>query len=69
MSKIPRPIDDSAQNALAMAVLNAIRNPVILVNENGYVSFANWEAEAFGASAAHLGRQRWQHSFHSAARF
>ena len=55
----PRPIDDNAQNALAMAVLNAIRNPVILVNENGYVSFANWEAEAFfGASAAHLGRQK-----------
>ncbi|URK87912.1 nitrogen regulation protein NR(II) [Rhizobium sp. RCAM05350] len=46
-----------AVNSLPMAVLNAIQNPVILVDENGLVAFANWEAEAFfGASANHLAR-------------
>lgn len=46
-------------NALAMAVLNSIQHPVILVNESGLIAFANWEAEAFfGASAAHLARYR-----------
>ena len=40
-----------------MAVLNAIQNPVILVDEKGFVAFANWEAEAFfGASANYLAR-------------
>ena len=34
-------------NDLSMAVLNAIQNPVILVDENGFVAFANWEAESF----------------------
>ncbi|RVP86317.1 two-component sensor histidine kinase, partial [Sinorhizobium meliloti] len=29
-------------NDLSMAVLNAIQNPVILVDENGFVAFANW---------------------------
>ncbi|ASQ04243.1 nitrogen regulation protein NR(II) [Sinorhizobium meliloti WSM1022] len=44
-------------NDLSMAVLNAIQNPVILVDENGFVAFANWEAESFfGASANHLAR-------------
>ncbi|MCF3638674.1 PAS domain-containing protein, partial [Rhizobium sp. TRM95111] len=44
-------------NDLAMAVLNAIQNPVILVNETGKISFANWEAESFfGASANYLAR-------------
>ncbi|MBP1886931.1 two-component system sensor histidine kinase NtrB [Sinorhizobium mexicanum] len=44
-------------NDLSMAVLNAIQNPVILVDENGLVAFANWEAESFfGASANHLAR-------------
>ncbi|MGO4351217.1 nitrogen regulation protein NR(II) [Rhizobium sp. RAF36] len=44
---------------VAMAVLNAIQNPVIMVDEQGLVAFANWEAEAFfGASASHLARYR-----------
>ncbi len=45
--------------ALAMAVLNSVQNPVILVDSAGKVAFANWEAEAFfGASAAHLAKHR-----------
>lgn len=44
-------------DAMALTVLNAIQNPVILVNEEGRIAFANWEAEAFfGASASHLAR-------------
>ncbi|MDF1634120.1 nitrogen regulation protein NR(II) [Mycoplana sp. MJR14] len=44
-------------NGLAMAVLNAIQHPVILVDEAGHIAFANWEAESFfGASASHLSR-------------
>jgi two-component system nitrogen regulation sensor histidine kinase GlnL len=44
---------------MAMAVLNAIQNPVVMVDEGGFIVFANWEAEAFfGASAAHLSRYR-----------
>jgi len=47
----------NAVNELAMGVLNAIQNAVILVDENGYIAFANWEAEAFfGASASYLAR-------------
>ncbi|MGV2099130.1 two-component system sensor histidine kinase NtrB [Rhizobium sp. 21-4511-3d] len=46
-------------SGVAMAVLNAIQNPVIMVDEAGLVAFANWEAEAFfGASASHLARYR-----------
>lgn len=46
-------------NSLAMAVLNSVQNPVILVDAEGLVAFANWEAESFfGASAAHLARNR-----------
>lgn len=42
---------------LALAVLNSVQNPVILVDLAGHVAFANWEAEAFfGASAAQLAR-------------
>ena len=42
---------------LAKSVLNAIQNAVILVDEEGYIAFANWEAESFfGASAAYLAR-------------
>ncbi|MCA1406826.1 nitrogen regulation protein NR(II) [Ensifer sp. IC3342] len=49
------PAEDA--NDLSMAVLNAIQNPVILVDERGLVAFANWEAESFfGASANHLAR-------------
>lgn len=48
-----------AGGTVAMAVLNAIQNPVIMVDESGFVVFANWEAEAFfGASASHLARYR-----------
>ena len=44
-------------NELAIGVLNAIQNAVILVDEDGYIAFANWEAEAFfGASASYLSR-------------
>lgn len=51
--------DPAANNALAMAVLNAVQNPVVLVDAEGFIAFANWEAEAFfGASAAHLARYR-----------
>ena len=47
----------NTRNALAMAVLNAIQNPVVMVNEAGLMTFANWEGEAFfGASASHLAR-------------
>jgi two-component system nitrogen regulation sensor histidine kinase GlnL len=49
----------SSGNGLAMAVLNAIQNPVVMVDANGHIAFANWEAEAFfGASASHLARYR-----------
>ncbi|MBB3964517.1 two-component system sensor histidine kinase NtrB [Rhizobium metallidurans] len=48
-----------AGSAVAMAVLNAIQNPVIMVDDAGLVAFANWEAEAFfGASASHLARYK-----------
>ena len=51
--------DSASGNGLAMAVLNAIQNPVVMVDVNGHIVFANWEAEAFfGASAAHLARYR-----------
>src|SRR3546814_15857520 len=44
-------------DALALAVLNSVQNPVILVEASGNVAFANWEAEAFfGVSASHLAR-------------
>ncbi len=50
---------DHAGGSVAMAVLNAIQNPVVMVDESGFVVFANWEAEAFfGASASHLARYR-----------
>ncbi|MGX5665998.1 two-component system sensor histidine kinase NtrB [Rhizobium daejeonense] len=46
-------------NGLAMAVLNSVQNPVVMVDTNGHIAFANWEAEAFfGASAAHLSRYK-----------
>ncbi|MDQ0453705.1 two-component system sensor histidine kinase NtrB [Rhizobium paknamense] len=49
----------AGNNALAMAVLNAIQNPVVMVDQEGFIAFANWEAEAFfGASASHLARYR-----------
>ena len=48
---------EAAVNELAMGVLNAIQNAVILVDQEGYIAFANWEAEAFfGASAGHLSK-------------
>ncbi|MBB3394418.1 MULTISPECIES: nitrogen regulation protein NR(II) [unclassified Rhizobium] len=55
---VPSSIDNGG-SAVAIAVLNAIQNPVVMVNEAGLVAFANWEAEAFfGASAAHLARYK-----------
>jgi len=51
------PPSDGTGNAVAMAVLNAIQNPVVMVNAEGLIAFANWEAEAFfGVSASHLAR-------------
>nr|WP_316655050.1 nitrogen regulation protein NR(II) [uncultured Gellertiella sp.] len=48
---------DTSTDALAATVLNAIRNPVIMVDQVGIIRFANGEAEAFlAASAAHLAR-------------
>jgi PAS domain-containing protein len=53
------PSSGHAGSAVAMAVLNAIQNPVVMVDEAGFVAFANWEAEAFfGASASHLARYK-----------
>lgn len=50
---------DHTGSAVAMSVLNAIQNPVVMVNDAGLIAFANWEAEAFfGASASHLARYR-----------
>jgi two-component system, NtrC family, nitrogen regulation sensor histidine kinase GlnL len=41
-----------------LAVLNAIQHPVIMVDGDGNLAFANWEAESFfGASATHLAKQ------------
>ncbi|CAN7307001.1 MULTISPECIES: two-component system sensor histidine kinase NtrB [Neorhizobium] len=58
MSKSPAQ-DATIGNALAMAVLNSVQNPVILVDAVGKVAFANWEAEAFfGASAPHLAKNK-----------
>jgi two-component system, NtrC family, nitrogen regulation sensor histidine kinase GlnL len=43
--------------SMALSVLNAIQNPVIMLNGDGYIVFANWEAEAFfGVSASHMTR-------------
>ena len=43
----------------AGVVLNAIRHPVIMVDESGRITFANWEAESFfGASRSHLSRRK-----------
>ncbi|MDI7863241.1 nitrogen regulation protein NR(II) [Rhizobiaceae bacterium n13] len=56
-SKSDKPAESFSGDAMAMTVLNAIQNPVILVDEDGRIAFANWEAESFfGASAAHLAR-------------
>ncbi|AYG66198.1 MULTISPECIES: nitrogen regulation protein NR(II) [unclassified Rhizobium] len=50
---------DNTANSMAMAVLNAIQNAVVMVDEAGLIAFANWEAEAFfGASASHLSRYK-----------
>ncbi|RCW24888.1 PAS/PAC sensor signal transduction histidine kinase [Ciceribacter lividus] len=50
---------ETRDNSLALTVLNAIQNPVILVDAGGFVTFANWEAESFfGASASHLARHQ-----------
>ncbi|MBB6487500.1 two-component system sensor histidine kinase NtrB [Rhizobium lusitanum] len=58
-SKSSSGAEGDAANSVAMAVLNAIQNPVIMVDEAGLVAFANWEAEAFfGASASHLSRYK-----------
>jgi two-component system nitrogen regulation sensor histidine kinase GlnL len=48
---------EASPEMLASTVLNAIRNPVVMVDESGIVRFANGEAEHFfAASAAHLAR-------------
>jgi two-component system nitrogen regulation sensor histidine kinase GlnL len=51
--------DAAHGQALAMAVLNSVQNPVILVDQAGVIAFANWEAETFfGASASHLAKHK-----------
>ncbi len=51
--------EENLSNGVAMAVLNAIQHPVVMVDADGHIAFANWEAEAFfGASASHLARYR-----------
>lgn len=58
-SKSSSGVGESAGNSVAMAVLNAIQNPVVMVDEGGLIAFANWEAEVFfGASASHLSRYK-----------
>jgi two-component system nitrogen regulation sensor histidine kinase GlnL len=52
-------IDQEQEFDQAKFVLNAIRHPVIMINEDDHISFANWEAESFfGASSSHLARNR-----------
>jgi two-component system nitrogen regulation sensor histidine kinase GlnL len=52
-------VDLAASEQSANSVLNAIRHPVIMVDEDNFISFANWEAESFfGASRAHLSRRQ-----------
>ncbi|AMM84642.1 nitrogen regulation protein NR(II) [Martelella sp. AD-3] len=47
-----------AAEMVALEVLNAIQNPVVLIEKNGRISYTNWEAEVFfGASAAHLAKK------------
>ncbi len=59
MTSNPTPQDNATGNALAMAVLNSVQNPVVLVDAEGRVAFANWEAEAFfGSSAAYLAKNK-----------
>jgi two-component system, NtrC family, nitrogen regulation sensor histidine kinase GlnL len=60
MSDLPaNAFGDGENGVLALSVLNAMQNPVILVNEKGFIAFANWQAEAFfGASASHLARYK-----------
>lgn len=54
VSTDPAPADKAAN-----VVLNAILHPVIMVNEEGLISFANWEAESFfGAGRDHLFQRR-----------
>ncbi|MCM2292863.1 nitrogen regulation protein NR(II) [Allorhizobium sp. BGMRC 0089] len=51
--------EGASGNDMAMAMLNAIQNPVVMVDAEGLIVFANWEAEAFfGASASHLARYK-----------
>ena len=55
--KTSGPPPGQSEQELSLTVLNAIQNPVIMVDERSHIAFANWEAEAFfGASAAHLAR-------------
>jgi len=56
--KPAKPVDPKEPD-IASAVLNAIQHPVIMVNAEDKVCFANWEAEAFfAASASHLARNK-----------
>ncbi|MGF9561905.1 nitrogen regulation protein NR(II) [Neorhizobium sp. JUb45] len=59
MTSKPTPQDNATGNTLAMAVLNSVQNPVILVDAEGKVAFANWEAESFfGSSASYLAKNK-----------
>ncbi len=58
MNTVGAPGTDESTEA-ANTVLNAIRHPVIMVDEAGRITFANWEAESFfGASRVYLSRRK-----------
>ena len=58
MSMTETPSTDFGAEA-AHVVLDAIRHPVIMVDVENHISFANWEAESFfGASRAQLSRRK-----------
>lgn len=52
-------MEDKADTDQAKFVLNAIRHPVIMIDDDDYIIFANWEAESFfGASGNYLSRHK-----------
>ncbi|HET7411940.1 MAG TPA: nitrogen regulation protein NR(II) [Pararhizobium sp.] len=54
---LPGRLPDATTDGMATAILHAIQQPVIVVDEGGCATFVNWQAESFfGSSAAHLAR-------------